>query len=148
MSLDEQWAKPRSENREFLPSAPLAPYFLCLWSQTITGSEGVYEHRVLPDGCSDIVFIDDEPPTVVGPWTVSFVARLAVGISITGARLQPGRASSLLGITASEMLNQAIPTAAIKGAVQHIQLKKVIEQWLTEDDYSRKACNWPWPDRM
>ena len=129
MSLDHQPAKPRSEYREFLPPAPLAAHFLCFWSQTIMGSEGgAYEHRVLPDGCIDIVFINDEPPTVVGPWTVSFVARLAVGTSITGARLHPGRASSLLGIPASELLNQTIPIAAAKGAVQHMRLEKVIEQ--------------------
>ena len=129
MSLDHQPAKPRSEYREFLPPAPLAAHFLCFWSQTIIGSEGgAYEHRVLPDGCIDIVFINEEPPTVVGPWTVSFVARLAVGTSITGARLHPGRASSLLGIPASELLNQTIPTAAVKGAVQNMRLEKVIEQ--------------------
>lgn len=26
-------------------------------------------HRVLPDGCVDVVFINNEPPVVVGPWT-------------------------------------------------------------------------------
>jgi AraC-like DNA-binding protein len=128
MSLDDKPAKPRSEYREFLPPAPLAAYFLCFWSQTITGSEGAYEHRVLPDGCIDLVLINDDTPMAVGPWTVSFVARLAVGTSITGARLQPGRASSLLGMPASELLNQAIPVAALTGAVQHMQLEKVIEQ--------------------
>lgn len=128
MSLDDQRVKPRSEYREFLPPAPLAAHFLCFWSQTIIGAEGAYEHRVLPDGCIDIVLINDEPPTVVGPWTVSFVARLAVGTSITGARLHPGRASSLLGMPASELLNQTIPTAAVKGAVKHMRVEKVIEQ--------------------
>jgi AraC-like DNA-binding protein len=128
MNLDDQPAKPSSEYREFLPPAPLAAHFLGFWSQTITGSAGTYEHRVLPDGCIDIVFIDDEPPTVVGPWTVSFVARLAVGTSITGARLHPGRASSLLGMPASELLNQAIPTTAIRGAIQHMRLEKALEQ--------------------
>jgi AraC-like DNA-binding protein len=128
MSLDDQPAKPRSEYREFLPPAPLAAYFLCFWSQTIVGLQGNYEHRVLPDGCIDIVFINDETPMAVGPWTVSFVARLAVGTSITGARLHPGRASSLLGMPASELLNQSIPVAAFTGAVQHTHLEKVIEQ--------------------
>jgi hypothetical protein len=47
------------------------------------------EHRVLPDGCIDIVFINDEPPIVVGPWTVSFVARLAPGSSITRGPAAP-----------------------------------------------------------
>jgi hypothetical protein len=83
---------------------------------------------VPPDACVDIVFINDEPPMVFGPWTVPFVARLAAGTSITGARLHPGRAPSLLGMPASELLNQAIPIAAVKGAVQNMRLGKVIEQ--------------------
>ena len=128
MSLDDQLTKPRSEYSEFMPPARLADHFLCFWSQTITGLQGAYEHRVLPDGCIDIVFINDEPPTVVGPWTVSFVARLAVGTGITGARLHPGRASSFLGIPASELLNQTTPIAAVKGAVQRMRVEKVIEQ--------------------
>jgi hypothetical protein len=128
MSLEDQPPKTLSEYREFIAPARLAARFSCFWTQTIIGSPGVYEHRVLPDGCVDIVFINDEPPMVFGPWTVPFVARLAVGTSITGARLHPGRASCLLGMPASELLNQAIPIAAVKGAMQNMQLGKVIEQ--------------------
>src|SRR6266581_661599 len=84
MSLDDQSAQPRSDYKEFLPPAPLAAHFLCFWNQAIVGLQGYYEHRVLPDACIDIVFINDEPPVVVGPWTVSFAARLAVGTSIIG----------------------------------------------------------------
>src|SRR5215475_12208644 len=127
MSLDDQ-RKPLSEYREFIAPALLSTSFLCFWNQTIIGSQGVYEHRVLPDGCIDIVFINDEPPIVVGPWTVSFVARLAARTRITGARLHPGRASCLLGIPASELLNQSIAIADLKGAVQNMPFEKVIQQ--------------------
>jgi AraC-like DNA-binding protein len=65
---------------------------------------------------------------VVGPWDAPFVVRLAVGTSITGARLHPGCASCLLGIPASELLNQAIPIAALKGAMQSMRLEEVIDQ--------------------
>jgi|SRR6516162_7801060 AraC-like DNA-binding protein len=128
MSLEGQPPKTHSEYREFIVPARLAAHFLCFWTQTIIGSRGVYEHRVLPDACVDIVFINDEPPMVFGPWTVPFVARLTVGTSITGARLHPGRASSLLGMPASELLNQAVPIVAVKGAMQNMRLGKVIEQ--------------------
>jgi hypothetical protein len=50
MSLDAH-SKPFSEYREFLAPTPLAARFLCFWSQTIVGSQGAFEHRVLPDGC-------------------------------------------------------------------------------------------------
>lgn len=128
MSLKNQTPKTLSEYREFVAPAGLADRFLCFWTQTIIGTQGVYQHRVLPDGCIDIVFINDEPPIVVGPWTVPFVARLAVGTFIAGARLHPGRASWLLGMPASELLNQAIPIVHFKGAMRIMRLEKVMEQ--------------------
>ena len=84
--------------REFPAPDNLANYFLCFWTQTIVGLKNEYAHRVLPDGCIDIVFINDESPIVVGPWTESFVVRLAVGTKILGARLRPGCAASFLGV--------------------------------------------------
>jgi AraC-like DNA-binding protein len=125
---DQQSQRILSEYREFLPPAPLADRFLCFWTQTITGPQGAYEQRVLPDACIDIVLINEEPPTLVGPWTVPFQPRLAVGSAITGARLHPGRASCLLGMPASELLNQTIPITAIKDAMQNIRFDQVMEQ--------------------
>ena len=101
-----------SDYREFPVPAVLASHFLCFWTRVIVGS-GKYSHRVLPDGCVDIVFINEEPPIVVGPWTGPFIARFAAGITITGARLRPGYAPSVLGIPASELLNCSIPLRAL-----------------------------------
>jgi len=128
MSLEDQPPKTLSEYKEFIAPARLAARFLCFWTQTIIGTQGAHEHRVLPDACIDIVLINDEPPMVVGPWTGPFVVRLAAGTCITGARLHPGRASSVLGMPASELLNQAIPLASVKGAMQRLRLEKVMEQ--------------------
>jgi len=128
MNLDDQPSATFSEYTEFPSPGPLAARFLCFWTQTITGSRGIYEHRVLPDGCIDIVFIDHEPPMVAGPWTVPFLARLAAGSSITGARLRPGCASGMLGLPASELVNQNLPIATLGGAMQHIQLDRVLDQ--------------------
>ena len=106
MSLDACQHTVRSYYREFPVPAYLAEHFLCFWKQVIVGSRE-YAHRVLPDACIDIVFINDDPPVVVGPWTESFVARLAGGTRIVGARLHPGYAPSLLGIPAAELLNRS-----------------------------------------
>ena len=106
MSPDAHQHTLLSDYREFPVPAHLADYFLCFWKQVIVGSRE-YAHRVLPDACVDIVFINDDPPIVVGPWTESFVARLAVGTRIVGARLHPGYAPSLLGIPAPELLNRS-----------------------------------------
>jgi AraC-like DNA-binding protein len=128
MRSDAQPPKPVSEYEEFPVPATLADRFLCFWTQTVVGSQGVYEQRVLPDACVDIVLIHGQPPTVIGPWDAAFVARLAVGTSITGARLHPGRASCLLGLPASELLNQAVPIADIRGAMQSTLLERVTEE--------------------
>jgi hypothetical protein len=95
-----------SEYREFAPARTLGGEVLCLWMQRIVGSQSEYAHRVLPDGCIDIVLINNEEPMVVGPWTKSFIAQFAPGTRIVGARFHPGRAMGLLGVPASELLNR------------------------------------------
>lgn len=106
MNLDAAHCTVLSQYREFPVPAHLAGHFLCFWKQVIVGSRA-YAHRVLPDACVDIVFINDDPPAVVGPWTEPFVIRLAAGTRIVGARLHPGHAPGLLGMPASELLNRS-----------------------------------------
>ena len=74
-----------SDYREFPVPALLANHFLCFWTQRIVGS-GEYAHSVLPDCCIDIVFINDELPIVVGPWTDPFIAKPARFTDLQGAR--------------------------------------------------------------
>jgi len=97
-----------SDYREFPVPARLADHFLCFWTQVILSSRE-YAHRVLPDGCIDIVFINDEGPIVVGPWTDPFTATFAAGTTIVGVRLRPGYAPCVLGIPAAELLNRSMP---------------------------------------
>jgi AraC-like DNA-binding protein len=106
MNLEAHQRTALSDYREFPVPTRLADYFLCLWTQAIVGSRE-YAHRVLPDACVDIVFVNDDPPVVVGPWTEPFVVRLAAGTKIVGARLHPGHAPGLLGMPAAELLNQS-----------------------------------------
>lgn len=109
MMRQETQRKPVSWYREFAPVAALQEDVLCLWEQEIAEAKCEYPHRVLPDTCVDIVLINDQGPMVAGPWTECFVAHLAPGARIVGARFQPGRASAMLGIPASELLNQCVP---------------------------------------
>src|SRR4029077_6768523 len=97
-----------SDYREYAPPPSLADHFLCLWTQSITGCHGEYAQLVLPDGCIDIVFINDEPPIVVVPWVNPFFARPPVATKMFGARWHPGRAPALLGLPAAELLNQSV----------------------------------------
>jgi AraC-like DNA-binding protein len=102
-------AQPVPHYAEFLPALALRGEVLCLWEQKTSGDSQTHPHRVLPDGCIDIVLIDGELPAVVGPWTEAFIANFSPGTQIVGARFHPGRAARLLGIAASELLNQNVP---------------------------------------
>ena len=118
--------------REFPVPASMASHFLCFWKQVIVGS-GEYAHRVLPDACMDIVFINDASPIVVGPWTDPFVARFPAGTKIVGARLHPGLAPSVLGISAAELLNQSAPYrtcgAQIERASHFLPMSQRLFRW-------------------
>jgi AraC-like DNA-binding protein len=95
-----------SEYREYLPPVALREHVLCFWTQSIQRSDRIYSHRVLPDACLDLVFFQGQPPAVIGPWTESFIAALAPGTRITGVRFHPGKAAAILGLPASELINQ------------------------------------------
>jgi AraC-like DNA-binding protein len=116
-----------SDYREYAPPPALTGHLLCFWTQSITGY-GEYPQRVLPDGCVDIVFIDDESPIVVGPWTEHFIARLPAGTRIVGTRFHPGRAPSLLGLPAAELLNQLVPLRDVWRRTFCSSLERVTEQ--------------------
>jgi AraC-like DNA-binding protein len=116
-----------SDYHEFPPPSLLRKYLVCLWTQTITGSEVEFEQHVLPDACVDIITINDEAPMVVGPWTQPFVARLAPGTTIVGARCDPGLASGLLGVPASALLNQLAPLSSVCGGAARAGFERIAQ---------------------
>jgi len=117
----------RSDYREFPAPRLLSDYFLCFWTQTISGAPGEYTHQVLPDGCVDLVFVNQDAPVAVGPWIDPFVVRFAAGTHILGARLHPGRAPGLLGLPAMELLNQSAPLQLLWGTVKSERFDRVRE---------------------
>ena len=127
MSSNTYLQSPRSEYREFPAPLPLSDYFLCFWTQTISGTSGEYEQQVLPDGCVDIVFVNQDAPVAVGPWTNPFAVSFSAGTRILGARFHPGRAPGLLGLPAVELLNQSAPLRALGGAIRNEQFDRVRE---------------------
>jgi AraC-like DNA-binding protein len=115
-----------STYREFRPSPELARYLVCLWTQT-THSQTEFAQRVLPDGCVDVVLMNGVA-IVVGPWTKPFVANLPPGTNIFGARIHPGLASSLLGISASELLNRSLPLCDVWGSANSSEFGRIADQ--------------------
>jgi len=118
---------PTSDYRERRPAAALRRHFVCLWSQGIGHGGADHPQRVLPDGCIDILWIGQSAPVIVGPATRTFVARLAPGSLVIGARLGPGMAPSVLGLPACEALNREVPLDAVWRAMDHLS-ERLAEQ--------------------
>ena len=126
MNPRDQAGSAASDYREFRAPARLAEYVLCFWTQSI-GSQAEFAQRVLPDGCVDFILLNGAP-TVIGPWTRPYVARLAPGTKIVGARCHPGTASSLLGMPASELLNQSVALDDVWGRDFAARFERIADQ--------------------
>lgn len=94
--------------REYPPPLALAGHLVCIWTQVVPGGGEPVLQRVLPDGCVDIVLVNDNAPLVAGPWTKPFTVRFTPGSTIIGARWYPGRAPALLRLPAAALLNQSV----------------------------------------
>ena len=113
MNSGQNSQRPFSDYREFAVPPELRSHFLCFWTQVIIGTSQRYVHRVLPDGCVDIVFINGRPAEVVGPWTGPLLVQFSSGTKIFGARLRPGCASAVLGVPAVNLLNRSVELSAV-----------------------------------
>ena len=119
---------PRSVYRERPPPPALAGPVLCLWSQVIGEGTAELRHRVLPDGCADIVWIGTAPAVVAGPATGPVIVALAPRTTVVGVRLRPGAAPALLGPPASALLNRDTPLGELWGAAGDALSARVGEQ--------------------
>jgi AraC-like DNA-binding protein len=86
----------------------------CLWTQTVR-TDKPYVHRVLPDGCIDIIWHAGSLH-VAGPDTGPFLAQLAPGLRIAAVRFRPGMAPGVLGMPAHALRDDRVQLAEIWGA--------------------------------
>lgn len=85
---------------------------VCAWELT-AGDGGA--HRVLPDGCIDLVWREREGLQVAGPSTAAFLAALPPGAEACGVRLRTGAAPPLLGVAAPALRDAHVPAADVWG---------------------------------
>jgi AraC-like DNA-binding protein len=107
---------------EHAPPEDLAGWVACFWTQrTALGASVPSEHRVLPDGCVDILMsfggatdsghgTDGEVSAAVGvgPMTKPLVVAGGGPRLYLGVRFKPGRAYAALGIPASQLLDDTV----------------------------------------
>lgn len=101
---------------ELAPPPDLASYVLCFWTQAPAG-EGQSKQHILPDGCVDLIWPGpDGQPFVAGPDATPREYALTPGAGLRGLRLRPGRAGSLLGVDAREILGIDVSLAGLWGS--------------------------------
>jgi AraC-like DNA-binding protein len=102
-------AKPSAVYREYPAPPDLMPYVICAWTLEIGDGDQHHRQRVIADGCSDIVWIGDASPIVVGPMTRSTLSTTEAGTTLVGLRFRPEAAARVLGVAAHELADRRIP---------------------------------------
>lgn len=115
--------------QEYPPSAPLKPYVDCFWSRVSPPGNPKLPHRVLPDGCIDIIFNfgdswvrrDDsgsqprERSAVVGTMRRPLVVEPGQREEFLGVRFRPGKARAFLQVPAGALTDRAVPLQEVWG---------------------------------
>jgi AraC-like DNA-binding protein len=101
---------------EHLPAAALAPWVECYWTIRATNTAAL-PHRVLPDGCSDIILgLAGAPgPMVVGTMRTAEVFPLTGAVDLAGVRFRPGAGAAFLDVPLGEITGQRIPLDVLWG---------------------------------
>ncbi|WP_073489656.1 helix-turn-helix transcriptional regulator [Streptoalloteichus hindustanus] len=79
-----------------------------LWTRTVPADET--EHRVLPDGCLDLIWHNGRL-LVAGPDTTAQLGSSTPGATYTGLRFAPGIGPTVLGVPAHELRDRRVPLA-------------------------------------
>ncbi len=93
-----------TEYRELAPSRDLYSLVACRWVRQVPGDEPRDSTLVLPDGCVDLLWRDNQL-IVAGTDRTARRSPIAAGERILGLRLRPGVAGAVLGMPASEVLD-------------------------------------------
>ena len=94
--------------REWLPPAALRGAIACLWVSVTAPDAGPSVTRVLPDGCTDLIWQSGRGAFVAGPDTGPAPAELTAGTILVGARFWPGAGGPALGLPLAELRDQRI----------------------------------------
>lgn len=104
---------------EYAPGVVLRPYVECYWSRASPPSrEPAPLHRVLPDGCIDIVFNFGDSwarSAVVGTMTRPLLVEPGSRQDFLGVRFRPGQAHRFLQLAASEITDGSTALADVWG---------------------------------
>jgi AraC-like DNA-binding protein len=100
---------------ELAPPPHLADSVECFWTME---SEQSFGHRVLPDGCADIIFTRDSSKVsliAVGTMTRFADFQILPGQFSLGARFRPGMGAEQLDVPAADITDALVPLESLWG---------------------------------
>jgi AraC-like DNA-binding protein len=115
---------------EFRPAEPLAKYVKCLWTLESAATESPNRERILPDGCTEIVFHLADPfhqydsdgtaerqpaAMLVGQTRRHLLIQPTGRVRVMGVRFRPGGAYPFLRLPQHELADQVVALDAIWG---------------------------------
>lgn len=95
----------------FPPPPELADSLACTWIAAVEGT-----HRLVPDGCMDLLWLSTGVGWLCGPETVAWTFRLPAGTTAVGVRFRPGLAAAVLGLDVSELTNSRVRLDELLGS--------------------------------
>ena len=116
---------------EITPVEPLSRYIKCFWVMQSPVSEPSRQERILPDGCTEIVFNLADPFTqqeddktelqpltlLVGQMRRHLLIAPSGRVQLVGVRFWPGGAYPFLRLPMDEIANKVIPLDLVWGAI-------------------------------
>ncbi|NBD27465.1 DUF6597 domain-containing transcriptional factor [Paenibacillus glycinis] len=105
--------------REFEPGEPLRPYVACYWTVETRTSSPPGKHRVIPDGCVDIIIdlnASSANAFAVGIMTGCETPSLAEDRSLLGIRFFAEGARRFIRCPVSELGGRHVPLEALWGS--------------------------------
>lgn len=83
-------------------------------------------YALVPDGCVDLLWIDNGTGWLCGPETSGWATALPAGTEAVGVRFRPGRAREVFGLDTTEIVDRRVPLADLlgsrtaRGVIQHV----------------------------
>jgi AraC-like DNA-binding protein len=110
----------QSHYREFPPGPFLAGLVECFWTSTVpTPPRTSSFHRVLPDGCMDLLFdfttVGSRRSSVIGTMTRALTVTTTGPVDLLGVRFRPGGLSAFLTLDAAELTDARVDLTSFWG---------------------------------
>src|SRR6266545_3200550 len=99
--------------REFPPGPFLAAAVECFWTSTVlTAPRASSFHRVLPDGCMDLLFdftaVGRRRASVIGTMTRPLTVTTSGPVDLLGVRFRPGGLAAFVTLDAAELTDTRV----------------------------------------